>query len=373
MVGCLSAPASAWAAPDFTWDPFSPIACEQVTFTPIDALNPMFDYDTGTPDSLLTHTFTIEGTHPVEMTADNGSPVTHDVVVQNAPPLASFKYSPTQPDPGEWTLFESTSTDCDDSVASVGWDFNADGLTDSTNPNPTYKFNTPGPHDVTLTVTDLDGATDSELQTVDVRDPSVPSAAFHRDPPDSVVLQTGQDATFTSDSTALPNSTLSWEIDGAPAGTGTTVTQSFSSAGWHVARLTVTQQNGESDDAVSVFQVVAPTLMKPFPTVRLVGVLAPGGARITLVEVRGGPRGAKVTVRCIGDDCPFRSRRRVLENGRVRLSKIGVLPAGTRLQVFVRAPGVIGKYVGFRIRDGKRPLRADRCLMPGAAQPTRCT
>jgi hypothetical protein len=54
------------------------------------------------------------------------------------------------------------------------------------------------------------------------------------------------------------------------------------------------------------------------------------------------------------------------------LSKIGVLPAGTRLQILVRAPGVIGRFVGFRIRKGKRPLRADRCLMPGASEPTRC-
>jgi hypothetical protein len=112
--------------------------------------------------------------------------------------------------------------------------------------------------------------------------------------------------------------------------------------------------------------------MTPFPIVRLVGVLTGGGARITLVEVRHGPVGARVTVRCVGDKCPFKSRRRVLETGRVRLSKIGFLRAGTRLQILVRAPGVIGRFVGFRIRDGKRPLRADRCLMPGASQPTRC-
>ena len=114
--------------------------------------------------------------------------------------------------------------------------------------------------------------------------------------------------------------------------------------------------------------------MSPFPTVRLVGVVVPAGARITLVEVRGGPRGARVTVRCTGKGCPFRSRRRVAETGRVRLSDFTrVLAAGARIQVFVRAPGVIGKYVGFRIRAGKRPLRTDRCLMPGASEPTRCT
>jgi PKD repeat protein len=386
MLGCLNAPAAFAQTPDFTWAPDPPVACELVTFTPSDAVNPMFDYGSGTPDAVFTHTFMTEGTHPVEMTSDNGSPVPHDVVVGNAPPVAAFDYSPTQPDPEEWVVFNSTSTDCDDSVKSYEWDF-GDGGT-STAEDPVHKFDTPGPHDVTLTVTDQDDAPDTDTKTVNVRDPSVPIAAFHRDPGNTVVLQTGQEATFTSDSTAVPGSVLNWEIDGAPAGNDTSFKRTFSTPGWHVVRLTVNQPNGASDEAVSVFEVVAPaatppgpaptpaaapSLMNPFPIVRLVGVLTAGGARITLLEVRNGPVGAKVTVRCVGDDCPFKSRRRILENGRVRLSKIGALPAGTRLQVLVRAPGVIGRFVGFRIRKGKRPLRADRCLMPGASEPTRCT
>jgi PKD repeat protein len=386
--GCLWAPAALAQTPDFTWDPDPPVACELVTFTPSDAVNPLFDYENDdTFVSDLTHSFLTEGTHPVEMTSDNGSPVTHDVDVQNAPPVASFDYSPTQPNPGERVVFNSTSTDCGDPVT-LEWDFDEDGLPDSTDVSPAHEFSTPGPHVVTLTASDGD-VTDTDTQTVDVRDPSVPIAAFHRDPANSVVLQTGQEATFTSDSTAVPGSVLNWEIDGAPAGNDTSFKRAFSAAGWHVVRLTVTQPNGASDEAVSVFQVAAPaitpttptpsttpagpSLMKPFPIVRLVGVLTARGARITLLEVRNGPVGARVTVRCVGDDCPFKSRRRILENGRVRLSKIGVLAAGTRLQVLVREPGVIGRFVGFRIRNGKRPLRADRCLMPGASEPTRCT
>ena len=81
-----------------------------------------------------------------------------------------------------------------------------------------------------------------------------------------------------------------------------------------------------------------------------------------------------MTVRCTGEGCPFRTRRRVAETGRVRLSHFTkVLEAGARIEVFVRAPGVIGRYVSFRIRAGKAPVRTDRCLMPGASQPTRCT
>jgi hypothetical protein len=205
-----------------------------------------------------------------------------------------------------------------------------------------------------------------------------PVAAFHREPGDSVVLQAGQPATFTSDST--PGSTLRWEIDGVAFGSRRSVTHSFADPGFHVVVLEATL-NGETDTAVSVFGVNSPQyplspprLMRPFPTVRLVGTVVPRGARIALLEVRGAPRVARVTVRCTGRGCPFGTRRRAATTGRVRFSKWPkVLLARARIEVFVRAPGVIGKYTAFRIRAGKRPVRTDRCLRPGVSEPTRCT
>jgi hypothetical protein len=205
-----------------------------------------------------------------------------------------------------------------------------------------------------------------------------PVAAFHRDPPASVVLQVGQAATFTSDST--PGSTLSWQIDGVDVGGAKSITHTFTDPGFHVVLLEA-RLNGERDFAVSVFGVSSPLyplpvpkLMSPFPTVRLVGTLADGGARIRLLEVRGAPHVARVTVRCTGRGCPFRTRRRTASTGRVRLSRWPrVLAAGTRIEVFVTAPNVIGKYTSFRIRSGKGPRRIDRCLQPGASTPSRCS
>ena len=389
-IGCLSAP-SALAA-DFTVDPTLPIAGELATFTPdVPPEDTTWDYEadgTIVPDE--THTFAAAGSYDVTMNVSGGSPVTKTVIV-NARPVASFNYSPAVADPNEWVVFQSTSTDADDSIASVSWDF-GDGTAVSTASNPAHQFADPGQYDVTLLVTDEDGTTDSVVHQVVVRDLSVPTAAFHREPGSAVVLQTGQVATFRSDSAAIPGSILSWQIDGVSFGSDQSVTTSFATAGFHVVRLTVSQPNGTSDEAVSIFQVnaapaapappapstpaapAAPALMKPFPTVRLVGLVVPTGARITLVEARGAPRGARVTVRCTGTGCPFRSRRRVAETGRVRLSRFPkVLAAGARIEVLVRSPGVIGKYVRFRVRAGKRPLRIDRCLMPGASEPTRCT
>ena len=47
--------------------------------------------------------------------------------------------------------------------------------------------------------------------------------------------------------------------------------------------------------------------------------------------------------------------------------------AGTMLQVFVTAPGLIGKYTRFTIREAKVPARKDLCLMPATPRkPAAC-
>jgi hypothetical protein len=48
------------------------------------------------------------------------------------------------------------------------------------------------------------------------------------------------------------------------------------------------------------------------------------------------------------------------------------LRPGTRLAIFVRRGAEIGKYTRFAIQAGARPLRTDRCLLPGQRRPVRC-
>jgi hypothetical protein len=113
-----------------------------------------------------------------------------------------------------------------------------------------------------------------------------------------------------------------------------------------------------------------PTLLRPFPVVRIRGYFATTGARITLLSVRG-PRSAHITVRCIGRGCPVASLS--LPSPPARLHPFErFLRAGTRLEVSVGRPGRIGKYASFLIRAHRKPLRTDRCLMPGRSKPTRC-
>lgn len=117
-----------------------------------------------------------------------------------------------------------------------------------------------------------------------------------------------------------------------------------------------------------------PSLMTPFPVVRIAGQLLPWGARVRLLAVTA-PPGAVVTARCHGDGCPLRSLRRRARSQHVRLRALEHrLVAGIRLEILVRQHGFVGKYTRFRIRDRIRPpVRDDRCLLPGRRAPVGCS
>ena len=118
----------------------------------------------------------------------------------------------------------------------------------------------------------------------------------------------------------------------------------------------------------------AKPLMTPFPVVRIAGRLLPRGAWVRLLVVTA-PPGAVVTARCRGTGCPLRPLRRRSHGRPVRIRGLERrLAARTRLEIFVRQRGLVGKYTRFRIRAGGRsPLRADRCLLPGRGTPVSCS
>jgi hypothetical protein len=115
-------------------------------------------------------------------------------------------------------------------------------------------------------------------------------------------------------------------------------------------------------------------LMVPFPIVRIAGRLLPRGASVRLLVVTA-PAGAVVTARCRGTGCPLRPLRRRSHGRPVRIRGLERrLAARTRLEIFVRQRGLVGKYTRFRIRAGGRsPLRDDRCLLPGRRTPVSCS
>jgi PKD repeat protein len=90
-------------------------------------------------------------------------------------PTASFTTSTNSPNVEEAITFDaSDSADSDGSIQSYEWDFDGDGTTDVTRTAPlaTHTYTDPGTYAVTLTVIDDDGATNTNIKTVEVRDPS---------------------------------------------------------------------------------------------------------------------------------------------------------------------------------------------------------
>lgn len=91
------------------------------------------------------------------------------VVITFQPPTAGFTWTPEAPRVGELILFDgSDSFDFDGQIATYAWDLDGDGKTDATKVNAQATFSAPGPHDVTLTVTDNDGNSDSITRTITV-------------------------------------------------------------------------------------------------------------------------------------------------------------------------------------------------------------
>ncbi len=122
----------------------------------------------------------------------------------------------------------------------------------------------------------------------------------------------------------------------------------------------------------------APSLLAPFPVVRVVGVAFAGGIRLRLLSVQQAPAGALVRVRCRGGGCPRHgaSRTTVAGAGGVRAivfrSFEHFLRAGAVLEVFVTKAGALGKYTRLRVRRGRLPERVDLCLDTAGSKPIAC-
>jgi PKD repeat protein len=85
------------------------------------------------------------------------------------PPVAALQYIPVSPHAGEPVLFSATaSTDFDGRVVAYAWDFNADGLFESTAAIAEHTFSEAGTFRVRLTVVDDAGMTDSVDATLTV-------------------------------------------------------------------------------------------------------------------------------------------------------------------------------------------------------------
>ena len=163
---------------EFTFSPMQPKPDETVSFDASGSYDPdgsivgyAWDFDDGSTGSgeTTTHAFDTAGTFTVTLnvTDDEGlfNTTSRDIIVYNAPPVATFTESITRPvyTYENITYDASGSYDPDGEITAYSWDF--DDGTHGTGVEVEHAFTDDGTYAVTLTVTDDDGATDSATES----------------------------------------------------------------------------------------------------------------------------------------------------------------------------------------------------------------
>jgi PKD repeat protein len=343
---------------------------------------------------------------PVTLTVANpaGSGVVSLPVLVNGPPVAALTITPNPVGANTpVTLNASTSTDPNGDPLSYSWDLNGDRTYgDATGAVQTRTFTSPGTFRVGVRVTDPGGSSNEAVDFVTVLQDKPPVVNLSASPATPAV---GANVTFTA-TASDPDGTIAaidWDIDGDGQfddGTGATVTRSFSTSGSRIVSVRATDNAGVATIAFRTIEVTgssqgqsgpvaaaggAPTgsassakqlaMITPFPIVRIRGLIVRGSARLSLLSVKA-PKGARVKVICHGGGCPKKKSvvlRVASGKSPVRVRSLERrLHRGAVVEVFVTAPGRIGKYTRFTIRSNAAPARRDLCLRPRKSEPVAC-
>ncbi len=231
-----------------------------------------WDFGDSNTDSGVTvsHTFSQDGSYTVALTVtdSDGSTDTASTVIvaSDSSPTAGFTGSPTSGAAPLTVTFTDSSTVYDQPL-SYGWDFDDDGVIDSTVQNPTYIYDTAGTYTVSLTVTDVDGSSDTLTKEnyIRVNEPPVANAG-----PDQNVF-TGEIVTLDGSGSYDPEGetiTFLWTVIGIPPGSSIT-DASLSDVtgakpiftpdvdGTYVLELTVSDGELQDSDTVSIFATTA--------------------------------------------------------------------------------------------------------------------
>ena len=135
------------------------------------------------------------------------------------------------------------STDSDGTIQSYEWTF-GDG-DEAGGPNPQKDFLATGTYDVTLTVTDDGGLTNSVTHQVSVVKPNVPPTAAFTTTCD--FLDCDFDATTSSDSDGTVDD-YAWDFGDGETGTGSTPNHVYGNPGTYTITLVVTDNEDATDE-----------------------------------------------------------------------------------------------------------------------------
>ncbi len=121
-------------------------------------------YEYSTTSSTQSHTYTMDGTYTVRLRiSDAGGSTAEDTetaTISDSVPTADFT-ADTMSGTGSFTVIFTNNSTGYDQPLTYEWDFDEDGIIDSTFENPSYLYTVSDTYDVALTVTDADGSIDT--------------------------------------------------------------------------------------------------------------------------------------------------------------------------------------------------------------------
>ncbi|WNJ20360.1 PKD domain-containing protein [Pontibacter sp. G13] len=253
---------------DFSADTLSGCAPLPVTFTDNSTsgsgsiVSYLWDFGDGNVGlgPIVSHTFASAGDYDITLvvTDDNGctdTRIINDLISVTQVANVDFTASPTSGCTAPLAVqFNSSVTPA--GTYSYLWDF-GDG-NGSTSPNPLHTYLSAGDHEVTLTVTDLNGCQEQETKQnfVVINNPTASFTGL------TTTVCLGQPAQFQNLSVGADSYT--WNFGDGNTSTGTNPTHTYSVPGTYTVSLTANNSGGCSDftaltNVVTVFPAPAPS------------------------------------------------------------------------------------------------------------------
>ena len=215
-----------------------------------------WDFGDGTNATsvIVDHAYASSGTYTVTLkVTDNYGAVdfasSTKTVLPNKPPVALFTESATTVFTNDIIKFNaSASYDLDGTIVSYSWDF-GDGNV-ATGVSVEHSYADDGAYNVTLTVTDDDGATDIAVSTKYVLN-RPPVASFTES---AETIYTDEVVTFNATSSHDPDGVINsylWDFGDGTNATDMTVDHAYDDDGVYIVTLTVTDDDGLTATATS--------------------------------------------------------------------------------------------------------------------------
>ena len=175
---------------NFTWQPEQPTDLDFITFNASSSydedgfiVNYTWNFGDGSIayGSIVEHKYADDGSYSVNLTVtdnDGGkSWIVKQIIVSNVPPVANFSYNPLNPTTADTLQFTDSSYDLDGSITNWTWNF-GDG-SKAYGQNPQHSYANDGTYNVTLIITDDDGATATIAKQIKIENvPPVANFSF---------------------------------------------------------------------------------------------------------------------------------------------------------------------------------------------------